>query len=159
LAQVTGICDTCHSGAGSGTEKHYDGTTEVQFLNAYNAKSGNAVRNADGTCSNVSCHGGQTTPVWLTGTIDVTTQCKSCHAFGTTEYNSYVSGQHYTHVLLQNINCAACHDPGKLAQKHFTTLNTATMEGPASDTIADYVNYDPATLTCSSMGCHETRVW
>ena len=76
-------CSTCHDGAGSGTTKHDNGTVDVAFLTIYSAKSGTAVHNADGTCSSVSCHGGQTTPVWLTGTIDVSTQCTSCHSFGT----------------------------------------------------------------------------
>ena len=151
-------CNTCHNGAGTGTVLHDNGVTDVQFLSAYNAKSGPAVHNADGTCSNVSCHGGQTTPVWLTGTIDVSTQCTSCHSFGTTQYNSFVSGQHYFHVVLTNIDCKACHDVSKLTQSHFKSLNTSTMEGPASATIQDFVGYDPATATCS-LGCHSPRVW
>ena len=161
-AQVTlpDGCNTCHNGAGTGTVLHDNGVVDVQFLSAYSAKSGTAVHNADGTCSNVSCHGGQTTPVWLSGKIDVSTQCTSCHSFGTTQYNSFVSGQHYFHVLLQNINCNFCHDVSKLVQSHYTSLNTSTMEGPASATIQDYVNYNPGPPypTCTP-GCHETRVW
>lgn len=159
-AQVTlpDGCNTCHNNAGTGTLLHDNGVIDVQFLSAYSAKSGTAVHNADGTCSNVSCHGGQTTPVWLTGTIDVSTQCISCHSFGTTQYNSFVSGQHYFHVVLTNIDCNACHDVSKLTQSHFKSLNTSTMEGPASATIQDFVGYNPDTATCS-LGCHSPRVW
>ncbi len=153
-------CNTCHNGAGTGTDKHYNGVTDVQFLSTYSAKSGTAVHNADGTCSNVSCHGGQTTPVWLSGKIDVLTQCTSCHSYGTTQYNSFASGQHYTHVFLQNINCNFCHDISKLVLSHFKSLNTSTMEGPASATIQDYVNYNlgPPYPTCTP-SCHVTRAW
>ncbi len=160
-AQVTlpDGCNTCHNGAGTGTPLHDNGVVDVQFLSIYSAKSGTAVYNvADGTCSNVSCHGGQTTPPWLTGTINVSTQCTSCHALGTSEYNSFISGQHYFHVVLQGLNCNFCHDVVKLSVSHFTTLNTPTIQAPASATIEDYVNFNPATLTCTP-GCHETRVW
>jgi predicted CxxxxCH...CXXCH cytochrome family protein len=158
LLNVTGVCNTCHNGAGTGTALHDDGIAEVNILTTYSAKSGTAVHNADGTCSNVSCHGGQTTPVWLTGTIDVNTQCTMCHSFGTTEYNSYKSGQHYMHEVVKSVNCTGCHDPSKLVQNHFTSLNTTSMEGSASATIHDFVGYNPDTGTCL-LGCHTPQVW
>ncbi len=158
LPNVTNICDTCHQGAGSGTMKHDNGTVDVAFLSIYNAKSGTAVHNADGTCSKVSCHGGQTTPVWLSGTkIDVNTQCELCHAFGTFEYNSYVSGQHDDHVDIEGIPCISCHDSAKLSQNHFTSLNTTSMEGPASATIGGLVT-DYTGGTCTTL-CHVPRSW
>ncbi len=159
LPNVKSVCNTCHNGAGSTTIKHFDNTVELQFLSVYSAKSGTAVANADGTCSSVSCHGGQTTPAWLSGaTIDLfTDQCASCHAFGTTEYNSYVSGQHDFHVNTEHFSCLKCHDPFKLAGNHFSTLNTTTMEGPASATILTDVNYNGATCNAN---CHPgTRSW
>ncbi len=152
-------CTTCHSGAGSGTQNHDNGTVTVSLLNnIYSARSGTAVYNADGTCSNVSCHGGQTTPNWLTGTINVSTQCTSCHSYGTSEYNSFVSGEHGFHVNVLGIACTACHDTTKLAVSHFTTLNTQVMEGPASATLNASLNYVPATITCTP-ACHGTDVW
>jgi len=162
LANVTGVCNTCHNNAGSGTEKHNIGTTQVNFLSAYNAKSGAAVFNADGTCTNVSCHGGQTTPVWsITSVIDVNNECTSCHSYGfpyaIPQYNSYSSGQHYFHVVVRGMPCYTCHDTSKLAQNHFTSLNTSTMEGPASATIQGSM-YDPVNHTCAAV-CHETKAW
>lgn len=160
-AQITlpDACNTCHNDAGTGTAKHYNGLDDVLIPSTYSAKSGTAVFNAaDGTCSNVSCHGSITTPAWETGKINLPTQCTSCHTFNTAEYNSFKSGQHYFHVFIQNLNCNFCHDISKLAVTHFTTLNTQTMEGPASATIWDYVNYNPAAVTCTP-GCHTTRVW
>jgi len=149
-------CNTCHNGAGTGTTNHFNGIVDIQFLSAYSAKSGTAVHNADGTCSEVSCHGGQTTPVWLTGSLNVATQCTSCHAFGTSEFNSFSSGQHDFHVNIDGLACTDCHDTTKLVINHFTHLNTPAMEGPASATIYDAFGYNG--VTCSP-GCHEPRAW
>lgn len=162
-AQVTlpDSCNTCHNGAGTGTTNHYNGVVDVQLLSSvYSAKSGTAVFNADNTCSKVSCHGGQTTPDWLAGKIVVKTQCTSCHAFGTSEYNSFVSGQHDFHVNTLEKPCLACHDPVKLSQNHFTTLNTTTLEGPAAATIGGGLTVvtDYTNGTCTNE-CHDPRPW
>ncbi len=166
LPPVTDVCDTCHSNAGTGTPKHDNGTVDEQFMAAYNAKSGTAARNNDGTCSNVSCHGGQTTPVWLTGTIDVnhcdpngTCSCTLCHAYGTAQYNSFNSGHHNYHVNTpQHFVCTACHDVTKLAQVHFTTLATLATEGAASTLGGLVSNYTGTIGTCTN-SCHATRLW
>lgn len=162
LPNMPSECDTCHSGAGSGTVNHNDGVTEVTMLSAYNAKSGAAALNADGTCSNVSCHGGQTTPVWLTGKIDVNTQCLTCHTFGTSQYYGYNSGQHNYHVNVRGWNgeCWRCHDYALLAGVHFSSLNTTTLDGQAYLTISSNAGYDKNTGTCVAI-CHPaySRVW
>jgi predicted CxxxxCH...CXXCH cytochrome family protein len=157
LTNVTNVCNTCHNGAGAGTVNHDNGVVTVQLLSVYNAESGTAVyNNADNTCSNVSCHGGQTTPVWLTGSIDVNTQCTSCHSYGTTEYNSFVSGQHDFHVNTEGFPCIACHDLSKLAIIHFSSLNTTTIVG-ASTTVGGLVT-DYTNGTCTN-DCHVPRSW
>lgn len=156
LPNVAKVCDSCHMGAGSGTVKNNNGVVDVVFLGAYKAKSGAAVLNPDGTCSNVSCHGGKTTPPWVLGVIDVNTQCTACHASGTSQFNSYNSGQHNYHVATRGISCTACHDTAKLAAKHFSSLNTSAMEGPASATLNSSLNYNGATCTLT---CHGTRTW
>jgi predicted CxxxxCH...CXXCH cytochrome family protein len=156
LPKVANVCDSCHSGAGTGTANHYNGAVNVMFLNSYNAKSGAAVRNSDGTCSKVSCHGGKTTPPWVFGIIDVNTQCTACHAFGTAEYNSFSSGKHDTHVNEVGYACTKCHDTAKLAGSHFTNLNTSTMEGPAAATLNSDINYVGGSCTPT---CHGTRSW
>lgn len=161
LPNVTGTCATCHSGAGSMTANHYNGIVEVAIQDSYDAKSGPAVRNGDGTCSKVSCHGGQTTPAWLTGlaTIDVNNQCYKCHAYGTAEDNSYVSGKHDYHVNIAHFPCTWCHDAGKLAADHFTTLNTNALEGLSTNTMLDELNWNKYnTRTCSPI-CHSPRPW
>ncbi len=155
LPGVSTLCDSCHAGAGRGKLKHADGNVDLAFASAYNAKSAAAVYNADGTCSNVSCHGAITTPVWLSGGIDVNTQCTACHTSGTTQYNSYNSGKHNFHIVL-SISCTTCHDTTNLAVNHFTHLETTAMEGPASETMKSLMNYRGGS--CSPF-CHTRRDW
>jgi predicted CxxxxCH...CXXCH cytochrome family protein len=164
LANVTNVCNTCHSGAGTGTANHFNSVADVAFLLTYQAKSGgtatfNATAN---TCTNVSCHGGQTTPSWLTGTITVNTQCSSCHILGNTQYNSYFSGQHSYHLGYPQINavCTDCHDMAKLADVHFndfnTDLSTATIRS-AYQTILNELNYTGTATDrgyCGNFTCH-----
>jgi predicted CxxxxCH...CXXCH cytochrome family protein len=160
LPNAANVCNSCHSGAGTNTANHYNGVVDVLLLSTYKAKSGSAVHNPDGTCSKVSCHGGQQTPAWLIGTIDVNTQCTSCHVYGaapaTPEYNSFYSGRHVTHVNLFHFPCTTCHDTTKLAVNHFTRLDTTTMEGPAFATILNVINYSSGS--CAPY-CHAPRTW
>jgi predicted CxxxxCH...CXXCH cytochrome family protein len=181
-------CNTCHNGQGSNTLNHYNRANgrpgaggrippgDAAFLTAYNAKSGaSSFDNATLSCSNVSCHGGQArsggtpgTPInWQTGTLNKDTQCTSCHALGTAQFNSYNSGQHAqsSHV---GFGCLVCHNPTTLAVNHFTTLGTTAMEGPASATIGGtgtgVTTYapgaTPGTGSCTpNPGCHNTRTW
>ena len=154
LATVTGQCATCHNNGGTGTANHAYGRTSayLSFTTKFNAKSG-AASSANGTCSNVSCHGGKTTPAWSTGTINVNTQCTACHASGTTQYNSYNSGDHSKH---SGVSCTNCHDTALLAVNHFKRLDTAAMEGPASATILSNVNYNSSSRSCSPT-CHTSN--
>jgi predicted CxxxxCH...CXXCH cytochrome family protein len=156
-------CSICHQGAGSGTIYHINGVANVFIDTAYNAKTGTASYNAGtATCSLVSCHGGQTTPNWGTGTIDVNTQCTSCHASGTAQYNSYNSGEHNRHVNNENVGCTVCHNTTQLAANHFTALNTTAMEGPAAATINASVNYNGNSCNPSAggmNGCHGSENW
>jgi len=166
----TDACNSCHDGAGSGTLTHYDddGLADVAFLSAFNGNRGTATYNGPilGTCSNISCHGGQTTPRWQTGTLDVATDCTSCHergpAAGVPEDNSPYSGAFNHHGSL---DCTTCHDPAKLAIDHFSGLDTPEFEGDPAATIVDAFGYDPnaATPTCTTglAGCHPTdsRSW
>ncbi len=150
------VCATCHTGAGDGTALHQNGVVDVILDPTYNAKSGAASYNAtNNTCTNVSCHGGQTTPGWLSGTvIDVNTQCTSCHASGTAQYNSYHSGEHSLHVGFAA--CTECHDTTKLASVHFNDLNTSTMSS-AYQTILSTLNYTGTATAlgeCGNFSCH-----
>jgi predicted CxxxxCH...CXXCH cytochrome family protein len=156
-------CSACHSGAGSGTSLHQNGAVDVVLDPAFNAKSGAATYfAASQTCTNISCHGGQTTPTWLSGAINVNTQCAACHSSGTTQYNSYNSGHHSTHVS-EGIACTTCHDTTKLAAVHFTTLNTTVISAAtASATINNAINFNGTTCNPSAgglTGCHSSHTW
>jgi predicted CxxxxCH...CXXCH cytochrome family protein len=149
LAEVATVCSTCHSGAGSQTASHQNGTVEM-YIAGFNAKSGTASFSAAGkTCSNVSCHGGQVTPRWDTGAINVNTQCTACHSSSTTQYNSYVSGEHSKHVGDKGYACTECHDTTKLATVHFNDLATTAMT-QAAQTILTNLNYNGSSclFTC-----------
>ncbi len=144
-------CATCHAGSTSGTATHYananartttpTGPATVTFDPAYNAKSaGTAVFNASAdTCSNTTCHGGQTTPVW-TSTTKITTQCALCHKVngGTTssQYNDATGRHSYgTHAQAAAADCTICHDmtsanPNLGAVNHFAQLNLHALTSP-----------------------------
>lgn len=149
------VCGSCHA---SGCDKHNDGTQDVAISPVFYAKSAGTVAFNGTTCSKISCHGGQTTPNWTGGAINVNTQCTVCHAYGTGEYNSFTSGQHNKHVNQEGIACTQCHDTTatKLAVNHFTSLNTPAMEGPASATLLNSMNFNG---TSCDPACHGQEDW
>ncbi|HJU84342.1 MAG TPA: CxxxxCH/CxxCH domain-containing protein [Holophagaceae bacterium] len=147
LAGVT--CSACHSGREAGSLIHYQsanarktpptGPAPVAFHAVYNAQSGAAAWDAVNlTCSNVSCHGGKSTPNWRTGALPAAgtyANCQACHQVRSTttaqpQYNDAV-GRHADpsdHV----IDCTYCHDmangsPGALA--HWKYLQTPAVDG------------------------------
>jgi predicted CxxxxCH...CXXCH cytochrome family protein len=172
LPGITEVCNVCHNGLGTNTWNHYNRANgrpgaggrvppgDVAFLATYNAKTGAASFNSSAlTCANVSFHGGQTTPNWRTGTIDVNTQCTSCHAYGTSQFNSYNSGRHNLEEHRSRA-CTDCHNTTTLAVNHFNALGTSAMEGPASATVGGgstrVRSYNAGS--CSTT-CHETKRW
>jgi predicted CxxxxCH...CXXCH cytochrome family protein len=163
LPKVTGICITCHSGSGTNTGIHFDTSTpaNVSGLLAYDAKSGIfSYDSASRSCASVSCHGGQTSPDWLTGILNVAADCERCHERGTTQFNSYDSGKHKKHVRDEDVFCTECHDPDKLATDHFSGLDTSGFEGKADETLLDTLGYNPLTNRgCDVPGCHEQKKW
>jgi len=160
-------CDTCHNGLGANTLNHYNAAKsrvspgDVAFLATYNAESGASSFNPAGlSCSNVSCHGGQATPDWQTGAINVNTQCTICHSQGTAQFNSYNSGAHG--VNSDHSDCTNCHNTTTLAVNHFTNLGTTAMEGPASATIGGAGTFIPAgnyNAGSCTPSCHGNETW
>ncbi len=166
-------CDSCHTGAGGNNPpNHMNYVTEVVFSlsmqTTYKANSGTAIAYdaASQTCSKISCHGGQTTPNWVIGSLDVNSQCGACHISGTTEYNSYFSGEHSTHLGTQvGAACTDCHDTTRLAAVHFSDLNTTAMPD-AYLTLLNALNYTGAgggtfgncTINCHDEN-HDARAW
>jgi len=169
-------CDTCHAGSGTGTTTHYQNANarlgtfpppvSVALDVTYQAKAGGppAFNNGALTCSNVSCHGGQTTPNWQNGTLTTATQCTACHGVaasaGTVAQYNDAFGRHFlgTHNATTPANaiaCTTCHDmangsPGALA--HFKYLNTHAVDGVATGVPADQLPsgtlaFDPAIVS------------
>lgn len=175
-------CDTCHNGLGTNTLNHYNRANarpgsdaqrvppgDAAFPGTYDAQTGaSSFDNSALSCSNVGCHGGQTTPNWQTGAIVVNDQCTICHVLGTTQFNSYNSGEHAFHVNLFGAGaatCKLCHDTTALAVNHFTTLAdnsispavaSATIGGPF---ITTWTPGAGTSGTCNAT-CHPgDRTW
>jgi predicted CxxxxCH...CXXCH cytochrome family protein len=180
-------CDACHSGGGADPVTRIGGPLHANgFLNissaAYWAKTGGFRYDTGAkTCANVRCHGGQTTPSWTTGTLNVTTGCLICHQQGnagntpqTPQFNSFYSGLfsqafppvnlHQFHLGL-SLACTDCHSLAKLTTAvHFAGLSLATFPSTPGvlpgDTVAIPGTYvkDPATQTypgtCNNVACH-----
>jgi len=160
LPSVNNNCGACHVGAG------HNGIVDLGVVATYNAKSGAATFNSNNTCANVSCHGGKITPVWQSGSIAVDTQCTSCHAAGSSQYNSYYTGQHSRHINM-GYSCTICHNPSKLATGHFSNLATSSFEQDPASTIGAGVTSvnsyapsasNPVSGTCSPK-CHNAQNW
>jgi len=174
-------CSACHSGAGTGTLNHWypdpADPADVAVLSGagvYDDKStGTPSYNATAdTCSNVSCHGGVTTPNWLSGSLDINTDtgtstgCRGCHISGTSEYNSYFSGRHSLHVNSESIRCHVCHDVSRLNNfsltlNHFSGLQTTGFELDPANAMNPQLQYDG---TCNPSagglsGCHGSKTW
>ena len=149
----TVVCGSCHS---SGCDRHDNGTNDVVLSRTFYARSAGTVTFNGNTCTKVSCHGGTTTPNWNGGAINVNTQCTSCHAYASGEYNSFSSGQHDKHVNGEGIDCSQCHDTGLLAVNHFMRLETPAMEGPAANSLSPSLQYNGVSCDPS---CHGREDW
>jgi len=175
FATTNSACQACHNGHGMnfttqiGTATHANGIADVTISTTYKAKpAGTPAITAGKSCTNISCHGGQTTPAWdetnAGNLINIDTDCVKCHEFGTAQYNSYNSGKHAFHVGEFGISCTDCHNTLTLSVNHFTRLDTPIMEGPASGTIgggATFIpagNWDPVAKSCVTAVCHGNSI-
>jgi len=167
-------CDLCHQGGGSGASGHGTRTlAPVNFSPSVNGKKGGAAWSPTSrTCTNVSCHGGTTTPLWGSGRINTKAECTACHQSGTTETTGYHSGKHTKHLTDINLVCTDCHDTLKLFStslpNHFSNLTTARFELSPSATLRDALNYSAGSCTPGSTPppgtfsinvCHGTKQW
>jgi len=150
LAKVGTDCAVCHLTAA------HNGSVDLAFPATWDAKSGMANSNGS-SCSATRCHGGQTSPNWVSGTLNSATQCSSCHTFGTSEYNGYYSGRHEKHAVDKRYACTTCHDSAKLANGHFSDLSTIAFEQAPSTTIKSSLSYSGGT--CQTAGCHGSKRW
>lgn len=189
---LTGVtCASCHAGAGSGTANHAKTTATggiagatVSFTENLKAKTISTTYGFDpatGSCSGIICHGGQTTPSWRTGSIEVANDCLSCHELGsapvpqntvpTPQHNSFYSGNisfngglsqvnlHRLHIgLIDSATaCASCHNTVPLSAQHFVGLTTLALEGTAASTIGGgstlITGYTPSSASAPSGTC------
>ncbi|MDD2541461.1 MAG: CxxxxCH/CxxCH domain-containing protein [Desulfuromonadaceae bacterium] len=172
LAGVT--CASCHQGGGAGTADHANGVVKLSLPDNLKAKTFTTFGYdaASGSCSGISCHGGQATPSWESGKINVTSDCTTCHIAGTSQFNGFFSGTYigtnlHTMHLSRNvpnttilIACSDCHNTTVLAANHFTGLFTSAFEGSAAITIGGdgtkITNYIPYSLPGSTGSCTST---
>ena len=128
LASVGSNCSICHLDAAHNSQ------VDLGFPAGFDAESGPATDNLDGTCSSVQCH-------------------------GTSQYNSYSSGEHNKHV--SRFACTVCHNTATLQNGHFTNLESTAFELDPSDTIGggstSVGSYNNGT--CSSVQCHGNESW
>jgi hypothetical protein len=134
----------------------------------------------NGTCSNVNCHGSNTTPAWRTGDIDTTsvsnancmTTCHYVQTVGTdNEYQSARSGKHLAHINAGK-TCDNCHSAAP--SNHYTSFGDNAMINPNNIAPNGGPNYNDTTTTgppyynptgssggCSniSAGCHANADW
>jgi hypothetical protein len=187
-AAAEAACDYCHTGHGAGTASHENGITDdVTIAAVFQDRSGGGLSytgGLNGTCGNVSCHGGQTTPAWsAAGSIDLAAggatqkaECQKCHAAGNSEYNGYQSGKHDpNHVTYANLNCDDCHDAQPTGHFAAANLKTTAMLNPDSivpdaqgsrGTYTDTTTSGPpyfsaagSSGSCSTFICHGDADW
>jgi predicted CxxxxCH...CXXCH cytochrome family protein len=178
---LTGVtCSACHNGAGTGAAAVHDNVNRtaavISISTTFNPETGSTPTYSSGTCSSVSCHGGQSTPNWTsTYTIDYAANdyCNRCHQLrdalisASLQYNSYGSatndpnGLHSRHVINGGALCADCHDPALLTSSaHFGGLTTPAMTG-ANITIRTSIDYRPnaSNMTCFNVPDYNTGVF
>ncbi len=165
---IAGNCSICHNNAGSGTTAHYDITApaDIAIPNGYSENTQTiAIGSASPvTCDSVRCHGGQL--VTWTDTIDVNSDCTTCHQVGGSTYNraqdkNDTGGLHQKHVVGESTACIVCHDSTKLntEDRHFNDLDDTNVN-EAGATISlnpDYGGtpgtYNQGAQTCT-VTCH-----
>ncbi|MDA8103995.1 MAG: CxxxxCH/CxxCH domain-containing protein, partial [Nitrospiraceae bacterium] len=153
----TVICESCHTGAGTGTAysstNHVNGLIDVAAGLTYSAAG--APGNGYGNCSTASCHanvygtGYTTTPVWGTAA-----GCVACHtAPNTLTATGPATGSHASHAVT---DCGQCHATA--------TNNTTAPTSNHANGVVDVADGYPSpvtkhtsgsyTGTCSTASCH-----
>ncbi|NVN98921.1 MAG: CxxxxCH/CxxCH domain-containing protein [Geobacteraceae bacterium] len=178
-------CKSCHPNAGSGTPNHARATATggvrsafVHITSSYKAKSylSYGYNQSTGTCSGVSCHGGQDSPVWSSGTIAMVTDCLLCHQQGANkydpQYNSFYSGNYslvspplnlHTSHIGRGALCTDCHNIGILTDyaKHFSGIGINNFTNPGATIGGGFPtkvgNYDTVQQKCSNTTCHTSN--
>ena len=172
------ICIPCHNTqqpavgfaniASMATHMNGSRYTDVSFPNSFNDKSEGTAdvvaytpaatpNENNGTCANVSCHGGSSigpTPAWRDGTITTTTvitaQCQLCHQrvesfanpYGT-EFNDARSGAHIDH----DYGCGYCHSAAPTNHYNSTNIATGILDNATNIGSTYFTSYSDTTMT------------
>ncbi len=179
LTNTVAACQYCHRGGGSGTALHqsyhvatlgnYTTHPLIGFPPAFSEGGSGGTCNRTGstvTCSNIKCHGGQTTPPWGSANgID----CSDCHTLGSgagvPTHTSYYSGKHYYHLVSpQKYGCRDCHTIDiAVSGRHFSNLSSARFNQLPADTLKATIGFNPTTKSCTApiSGCHggTSKIW
>jgi len=169
LPGLGGDCSPCHFGAGSGSDRHFNGSFDLNPDPAFDALGLEGGYSPEsGTCGGLRCHGGLLSPVWGQETLEVSEQCRLCHQEGDAQTTGFFSGEHPFHVALfpqtGRHPCTPCHDPVLLRGPHFLDLRTPQFEAPASATLVPALLFEPPIQRCDPQdggltGCHGNRDW
>jgi len=163
-------CASCHGTVGA-PSVHVDGNvpwnvtalpsaTTAQYRSATTGSTGTtAPSGAWGTCANVSCHYGTTTPSWNTG--PATQRCTVCHSDGTTagtgslDNAAPATGAHSEHIQANDtyVSCADCHGAGATTASHAGHIDFSTTINAAVIT-----SWNAATGSCVNT-CHQNADW
>jgi len=153
-------CSECHIRPSNPLDPGHldsDGIPDMNFGPLAGASSIWDRNNA--VCSGTYCHGNfsggyaSNSPVWTQGASQAV--CGSCHA-ATGDYAS-LSGQHWRHLVEENIQCYQCHSTTVDAGLAIIGLDIhvdGTKDVSFSSGQGSYTNGQ-----CTNTGCHSTESW
>jgi predicted CxxxxCH...CXXCH cytochrome family protein len=147
-------CSVCHNGAGSGTIKHINGVADVLFDTTQAGASASFNTSAK-TCSNITCHGGNTTPAW--GAVGSSSNCSICHGGpptgpdGSTFPNAKKA--HPNHMKY-GFSCSVCHKgAGEGTALHVNGTVDVALDTASPLAGAD-ATFNKSLVQCSNTYCH-----
>ncbi|MCP4757483.1 MAG: CxxxxCH/CxxCH domain-containing protein, partial [Proteobacteria bacterium] len=169
-------CENCHGNYPvaathmNGLYGNADGSTDiVDFNGTFLTRTIDATfsNDAQGDCSNVSCHGNGAGAWYTSGAAE----CSTCHVSGSlinplATNGSGTDGKHGVHVSDRSIACTVCHDEYYENANHIDGEfgQTGSPEEAAIfvefDVSADFVGFDvsagfvSADDKCSNISCH-----
>ena len=148
-------CDKCHNGYKSNADHMKGGAMTVPpvaFGGNFNGAGVTAAWNGTSDeCSNITCHGGTSTPVsW----INASPGCVACH----TGSFAPTTGNHGKHVgQLGDDSCVKCHSSYQGQTTHLNGTGDDTTTAPTMisfDSLNGGGSYDGTTKTCTTLYCH-----
>ncbi|MFC1671205.1 CxxxxCH/CxxCH domain-containing protein [Spirochaetota bacterium] len=159
------VCENCHYDYQNNVN-HRNGSTdtgsdETVVFNILNQEA--AWNSSSLTCSDLSCHGGNTPSIEWYGTAS---GCASCHVSGNsidpvTSNGSGSDGKHVGHVQNYGMDCETCHSGYKLQDTHFNGVygKEVTSSIIFFNAANQSTSWNNITTTCSNVNCHGDGDW